>query len=81
MDRKIDIEDSLSRAHVTKIDRQPDDKELTRLTSKLIAITVSIPTGNGGGLHGHVGMLMNNTKYIAFLTGGQQFIVPTNPGL
>ena len=44
-------------------------------------MAASIPTGNGGGMHGHVGMLLKDAKYITFLHSGAQFIIPTNPGL
>ena len=51
-----------------------------KLTSELLAIAVSVPMGNGGGSHGHVGMLLNDAEYTMFSTGGVHFIVPTNPG-
>ncbi|KAL7480082.1 hypothetical protein ACHAW6_005786 [Cyclotella cf. meneghiniana] len=42
---------------------------------------MSIPTENGSGSHDHVGMLLNEAEYVAFLTGGACFITPMNPGL
>jgi len=80
MGRKIDIEESLKDSHITEIGCQPDDEDLTKLTSELLAIAASIPTGNGGGLHGHMGMLLDDTEYRSFSTGGTAFVVPTNPG-
>ena len=39
-----------------------------------------IPTLNGKGSHGHVGLNMEDAVYQAFSTGGAAFITPTNPG-
>ena len=79
---KINIEESLKDLHITKIDGQPSNEDLTKLTSELLAITAtaSTPTGNGGGSHEHVGMLLADTEYRSFSTGGAAFVVPTNPG-
>ena len=80
MGRKIKVEESLKDVHVTKIDGQPTNEDMTKLTSELLAIAMSVPTGNGGGSHGHVGMLLDDAEYIVFSTGGAHFVIPTNPG-
>ena len=75
---KIDIEESLKDLHITKIEGQPNNRNLMKLPSELLAIAMSIPTGNGGGSHGHMGMLLDDSKYRSFSTGGTAFVVPTN---
>jgi hypothetical protein len=40
----------------------------------------SIATYNGGGEHGHVGMVIDEAEYITFSRSGARLIVPTNPG-
>jgi hypothetical protein len=40
----------------------------------------SVPTTNGGGSHGHIGMIIEDTEYRTFSTGNQPFVIPTNPG-
>ena len=44
------------------------------------AILANIPTTLGGGNHGHIGIIMNPTEYNT-ITGGTDFISPTNPGI
>ena len=80
MGRKIEVKESLKDTHVTKIDGQPTDEDMMKLTSELLAIAASVPTGNGSGSHGHVGMLLDNVEYVASSTGGAHFVIPTNPG-
>ena len=53
---------------------------MTKLTSELLAIAESVPTGNGSGSHGHVGMLLDDAQYTTFSTGGVHFVVLINPG-
>jgi hypothetical protein len=40
----------------------------------------TIPTTNGGGDHGHIGMILHTAKYIAFSTITAPFVAPKNPG-
>ena len=77
---KQDIEDNLKTLQITKIDSQPTDKDLNKLESKLSELAASFPIMNGGGSHGHVGMIMDDANYCTFSTGGVPFITPTNPG-
>ena len=81
MGGKMEFEESLKDVHVTKIECQPNDEALMKLESKLLAMTVSIPTANGTGMHGHVGMLLEVAQYITFLHSRARFVIPTNPGL
>ena len=41
---------------------------------------VDIETTNGGGVHGLLGMIMSDTKYVTISKGGKMWNVPTNPG-
>jgi hypothetical protein len=75
-----DVEHGLEKYEITKIDRQPKDEDLSLLTKELTNAAGSVATQNGGGEHGHVGMVINNAEYITFSKNGIRFLVPTNPG-
>jgi hypothetical protein len=77
---KQDIENSLKDHFVTKIDGQPTDEDVTNLIRELSEMLASVPTTNGGGSHGHIGMIIDDAEYRTFSTGGAPFNVPTNPG-
>ena len=77
---KQDIETSLKDYFFTKIDGQPTDEDVTNLIRELSEMLASVPTTNGGGSHGHIGMIIDDTEYHAFSTGNVTFVVPTNPG-
>jgi hypothetical protein len=65
---------------VTKIHGQSTSHDLTILKKELIAILATIPTTLGGGNHKHVGIIMEPATYIT-MTGGTDFVTPTNPGI
>jgi len=75
-----DVEEGLEKYEITKIDGQPTDEDLNLLAKELTNATGSITTQNGGGEHGHVGMVVKDAKYINFSRSGASFQVPTNPG-
>ena len=75
-----DIEEALARYEITPIDGQPNDADLTKLEQELTAMAATIPTTNGGGSHGHIGMLIEDAEYTTFSAGGVPFVIPTNPG-
>jgi hypothetical protein len=77
---KQDTEDSLKDFEFTKIDGQPTDEDLNQLTKECINAAASVTTTNGGGRHGHVGMIIDEAEYITFSHNGERFAVPTNPG-
>ena len=77
---KQDTEDSLKDFEFTKIDGQPTDEDLNRLTEECINAASSISTTNGGGQHGHVGMIIPDAEYILFSRNAKSFVEPTNPG-
>ena len=63
--------DSLCDFKFTKIDGQPTDKDLNLLTKELSTVAASIPTTNGGGQHGHMGLILDAAEYIMFLHNGK----------
>jgi hypothetical protein len=75
-----DVEQGLKKYEITKIDGQPMDEDLNLLVKELTNAAGSVATKNGGGEHGHVGMVINDAEYITFSNGGARFVVPTNPG-
>ena len=77
---KQDTDDSLKDFEFTKIDGQPTDEDLNQLTKECINAGASVTTTNGGGRHGHVGMIIDEAEYITFSHNGKRFAVPMNPG-
>ena len=75
-----DVKEGLEKYEITKIDGQPMDEDLNLLTKELTNAAGSIATQNGGGEHGHVGMVVKDAEYITFSRSGASFQVPTNPG-
>jgi hypothetical protein len=77
---KQDIEDSLEKFDISKIDGQPTDEDMNQLTRELGAMLATVPTTNGGGDHGHIGMILDDAEYTSFLTGATSFVAPKTPG-
>ena len=75
-----DVEQGLEKYEITKIDGQPTDEDLNLLTKELTNAAGSVATQNGGGEHGHVGMVIDQAEYITFSSSGARFVIPTNPG-
>jgi hypothetical protein len=75
-----DVEHGLEKYEITKIDGQPKDEDLNLLMKELTNAAGSIATQNGGGEHGHVGMVIDNAEYVTFYKNGMRFLVRTNPG-
>jgi len=75
-----DVEQGLEKYEITKIDGQPTDEDLNLLTKELTNAAGSVATQNGGGEHGHVGMVVDEAEYVTFSRNGDRFLVPTNPG-
>jgi hypothetical protein len=74
MGLQAETRDELRKELVTKIHGQPMDQDITTLKKDLISISVSIPSGLGGGNHGHAGIIVEVAKYLT-MTG----IAFTNP--
>ena len=51
-----------------------------KLETELSEMAASIPTSIGGGSHGHIGMITDDTVYRTFSIGGTAFVTLTNPG-
>ena len=77
---KQDVTDSLRDYEFTKIDGQPTDEDVNLLIKELTLAAASIPTTNGGGQHGHVGLIIDESEYITFSHNGERFLDPKNPG-
>ena len=58
MGKQAETRDELRQESVTKIHGQPTDQDITTLERELITIAASIPTGLGGGNHGHAGLIV-----------------------
>jgi len=76
---RTEIRDEIRKETVTKIHGQPTSQNLTNLEKEIIAILANIPTTLGGGNHGHVGIIIDQTDYLT-LSGGIAFNTPVNPG-
>ena len=79
MGKRAETRDELRKETVTKIHGQPTDQDITKLEKELIAIAASIPTGLGGGNHGHAGLIVDAAKYLTM--AGHAFTAPPNPGI
>ena len=77
---KQDVTDSLRDYEFTKIEGQPTDEDVNLLVKELSAAAASIPTTNGGGQHGHVGLIIDDAEYTTFSHNAEHFIDPVNPG-
>ena len=77
---KQDAEDSLKDYFITKIDGQPTEQDISKLKLELSEGLASIPTTNGGGQHGHIGLIIPSTEYVLFSHGAAPYDLLTNPG-
>ncbi len=77
---KQDIEESLKKFEITKINNQPTNKDMTQLTCEHRAMLATVSTTNGGGDHRHIGMILKEAEYIKFSMGATSFTIPKNPG-
>ena len=74
-----DVEEGLEKYEITKIDGQPTDEDLNKLTKELTNALGSFATELGGGEHGHVGLIVEEAEYVTFSYGGAKYIIPPNP--
>jgi hypothetical protein len=74
-----DVYNALKAFEITKIDGQPTDDGINKLTTQLTAALVIISTGNGGGKLGHIGIAVPETRYIVLSTG-PKLDRPIHPG-
>ena len=74
-----DVYNALKAFEITKIDGQPTDDNINKLTTQLTAALVTISTGNGGGKLGHIGIAVPETRYVVLSTG-PKLDRPIHPG-
>lgn len=74
-----DVFDALKGFEISKIDGQPTDEDINKLTTQLTAALVTIGTENGGGKLGHIGLVVPESRYLV-LSGGVKFDKPIRPG-
>ena len=67
-------------ATLTSITGRPDPLSLGILQGELYANAISIPTELGGGLYGHLAMIMPHAKY-ATMAGAVDYVTPPHPGV
>jgi hypothetical protein len=79
MGLRAETQDELRKESVTKIHGQPTDHNITTLEKNLVAIAASIPSGLGGGNHGHAVIIFEATKCLAI--AGVAFTDPIHPGI
>jgi hypothetical protein len=64
---------------MTKIHGLPTYESLTTLSTELKANASSVPSTLGGGLYGHLGLILSPARY-ATLAGSVPWVAPGNPG-
>ena len=74
-----DVFNALQAFEITKIDGQPTDDDINKLTTQLTAALVTISTTNGGGKLGHIGIVVPESRYVT-LSKGTKLDRPINPG-
>eukprot|EP00804_Cyclotella_cryptica_P028837 CCRYP_008424-RA/>CCRYP_008424-RA protein AED:0.29 eAED:0.29 QI:0/0/0/1/0.16/0.14/7/0/719 len=77
---KQDAEESLKDYFITKIDGQPSEEAISKLKLELSEGLASIPTLNGGGRHGHIGLIIPNAEYTIFSHNNAPYDILANPG-
>jgi hypothetical protein len=64
---------------ITKSEGEPDNKQLRDLKSRLKSNAAKIPSNQGGGNHGHLGLILTDASY-ATIARGYPFDITANPG-
>ncbi|KAL7489254.1 hypothetical protein ACHAW6_014843 [Cyclotella cf. meneghiniana] len=77
---KQDVEESLKDYFITKIDGQPSEEAISKLKLELSSGLASIPTLNGGGRHGHIGLIIPTAEYTTFSHNNTPYDILDNPG-
>jgi hypothetical protein len=73
-----DVFDALKAFEITKIDGQPTDDDINKLTTQLTTALVTISTTNGGGTLAHIGIVVPESRYVVLLTG-PKLVRPVHP--
>jgi hypothetical protein len=74
-----DAFDALKAFKIAKIDGQPTDDDINKLTTQSTAALVTISTENRGGMLGHIGIVVPVLRYVVLLTG-PRLVRPVHPG-
>ncbi len=74
-----DVFDALKAFKIAKIDGQPTDDDINKLTTQLIAALATISTANRGGTLGHIGIVVIVSRYVVLSTG-PRLMQPIHPG-
>ena len=74
-----DVFNALQAFEITKIDGQPTDDNINKLTMQLTAVLVTILTGNGGSKLGHIGIVVPESRYVV-LSKDTKVDQPVHPG-
>jgi hypothetical protein len=74
-----DVLDALKAFEIAKIDGQPTDDNINKLTTQLTAALVTISTTNRGGTLGHIGIVVPESRYVTLLTS-PKLVRPVHPG-
>ncbi len=80
---RTEIKKKVAEHTLLKVVRQQTMQAIDLLEEELIAIAASIATPClGGGNNGHVGIRMDNAKYmVEFAVAALGFVPPANPGV
>jgi hypothetical protein len=74
-----DVFNALKAFEIAKIDGQPTDDDINKLTTQLTAALITILTENGGGTLGHIGIVFPVLRYVVLSTG-PRLVRPVYPG-
>jgi hypothetical protein len=74
-----DVFNALKAFKIAKIDGQSMDDDISKLTKQLTAALVTISTTNRGGMLGHIGIVVPESRYVA-LSMGPKLVRPVHPG-
>jgi hypothetical protein len=74
-----DVFNALKAFKIAKIDRQPTDNDINKLTMQLTTALVTISTANRGGMLGHIGIVVPVLRYVVLSTG-PRLVQPVHPG-
>eukprot|EP00957_Ditylum_brightwellii_P076999 5852190-Ditylum_brightwellii.AAC.1 len=73
-----DLEQPFPNTLIPKIQGPLTYKNPYKIQKLLMENVASVETQYGGGNHGHLGLVINTTRYVQ--EAGQRFIIPPNPG-
>ena len=63
---KQDVKERLKKFSITRIKGQLGEETLNKLKEELTTMLATVPMTNGGGQHGHVGLIIPDAQYITF---------------